>query len=96
MALGDLIDRKILSVSVNGEAIMFVWLTDQIRAFSAHCPHAAGNLAKGTYHRERIDCPEHEYRFDVRTGMAIWPEDELCSLRFFEVILEGERLKVKL
>lgn len=96
LAISDLIDNKISSVLVNGQTILITKLDEQIRAFSAQCPHASGNLAKGSYYRGRIDCPEHEYRFDVRTGRAIWPEDELCRLRFFEVLVDDRRVKVKL
>ncbi len=96
LAVDDLTDSKMSSFEINGEAIIVTKLDEQIRAFSAQCPHASGNLAKGSYYRGRIDCPEHDYRFDVRTGKALWPEDELCRLRFFEVIERAGRVKIKL
>ena len=96
LAVGDLIDNKMTTIVINGETIIVTKLDEKIRAFSAQCPHASGNLAKGSYYRGRIDCPEHEYRFDVRTGMAIWPEDEFCRLRFYEVIEQGGRVKIRL
>jgi len=95
LAISDLTVSDISSVSINGKPIIIVKLDDRVRAFSAQCPHASGNLAKGSYYRGRIDCPEHEYRFDVRTGKVIWPEDEFCRLRFFDVLIENERVKIR-
>lgn len=95
----DFSDLKLgfpVTAVIDGESVIIVKLEDQIRAFSARCPHASGNLAKGKYYRGRIDCPEHEYRFDVRTGNVIWPEDELCRLRFFDVKIKGNRVKIRL
>lgn len=95
LAVSDLIESELSTVVINGETIIITKIDDQFRAFSARCPHASGNLAKGSYYRGRIDCPEHKNRFDVRTGKAIWPEDEFCHLRFFEVLVQEDRLKIK-
>lgn len=96
IAESDLKEGTLVTVLIKCEPIILVKFEDHIRAFSARCPHASGDLAKGEYYRGRIDCPEHEYRFDVRTGNVIWPEDELCRLRFFNVTTDGNRVKIRL
>ena len=64
-------------------------------AFSARCPHASGDLASGELHRGKINCPDHDYRFDIRTGRPTWPEDEVCRLRQFDVRQENDQVLVR-
>lgn len=90
----DVALNQTLSVVVNGETIIVTRLDDGLFAFSAVCPHAAGDLSKGFLYRGRIDCPDHGYRFDVRSGRALWPPDEVCRLKRYEVSEVGGRIKI--
>lgn len=90
----DVKEGELLSVTISGEPILITKVNGQLSAFSAACPHAAGNLAKGSYYKGRIDCPDHGYRFDVLTGQPLWPEDEVCRLRFFSVKEEDGLVKI--
>ncbi len=89
-------------LQIKGEPLIVTRIDGEIFAFSAICPHAAANLNDGTLHRGRITCPLHEWKFDIRTGRTLWPEDETCRLRRFEVrvgALRGEEsaeIKIKL
>jgi len=89
-------EGELLSMTISGESILVTRVNGQLRAFSAACPHAAGNLAKGSYYKGRIDCPDHGYRFDVLTGHPLWPEDEVCRLRFFGIKEEDGVVKIQL
>jgi len=82
-------------VDVEGERVIITRLDDGFHAFSATCPHAAGDLRKGEIYRGRIDCPEHGYRFDVRSGRTLWPPDELCRLKHFEIAEKAGQLLVR-
>lgn len=77
-------------LKINGEMLIVTRIGDDIFAFSADCPHAAADLADGTLHRGRITCPLHGWKFDIRTGRTLWPEDEACQLRRVEVKISAE------
>jgi nitrite reductase/ring-hydroxylating ferredoxin subunit len=81
----ELSPGQLLSIKVAGDTVVVTRLDDQFFAFSATCPHAAGDLRQGTFYRGRIDCPDHGYRFDVRSGRVIWPPDEVCRLKRYQV-----------
>ncbi len=61
-------------------------LDGQVYAFSSECPHASGDMSVSTISRKgRIDCPDHGYVFDIRSGRITWPEDENYCLRKYPV-----------
>ena len=85
------------------EGILTEWILDdsvilltryqgEIVAFSAVCPHASADLREGRYVNGRISCNLHGWKFDVRTGRTIWPEDEMCRLKRFAVAALNGRL----
>jgi nitrite reductase/ring-hydroxylating ferredoxin subunit len=83
-------DNTPYPLKINGEAVIVTRIGDQIYAFSATCPHAAAELSGETLHRGRISCPLHGWKFDIRTGRTLWPEDETCRLQHFEVRTSAE------
>jgi 3-phenylpropionate/trans-cinnamate dioxygenase ferredoxin component len=87
---------RITAVQVDGRPLILTRVDGVIHAVSARCPHAAADLTKGSLYRGRIECPDHGYRFDVRTGRTLWPEDEVCRLKRYAVKEEGGVVKVKL
>lgn len=95
-AANELVPESMRQVKIGGHAILISSLDGQFHAFSASCPHAAGNLSEGTLFRGRLDCPDHGYRFDVRTGRPIWPEDEVCRLKKYPVKVERGMIMVQL
>lgn len=94
-AAADLGHEQMRAVRVDGEPVIVTRLDDAFIAFAATCPHAAGDLTKGEIYRGRIDCPEHGYRFDVRSGRTLWPPDEVCRLRRFDVLERDGLLLVR-
>lgn len=72
-------------LEIGDHAIIVTRIENDIYAFSATCPHASADLNDGTLHRGRITCPLHGWKFDIRTGRTLWPEDEACRLRRFAV-----------
>lgn len=87
---------RVTAVQVGGRPLILTRVEGVIQAVSALCPHAAGDLTKGSLYRGRIECPDHNYRFDVRTGRTLWPEDEVCRLKRYVVKEEEGVVKVKL
>ncbi|MEW5986856.1 MAG: Rieske (2Fe-2S) protein [Chloroflexota bacterium] len=87
---------QLMVCKANGQTIVLTRLDGQLYAFSHVCPHAAGDLSQGDFYRGRVDCPEHGYRFDVRSGRILWPADESYRLQRFPVKEEAGIVKVKL
>ncbi|MCI0395465.1 MAG: Rieske (2Fe-2S) protein [Chloroflexi bacterium] len=86
---------QITAVEIAGRPLILTRWQGRVYAFSARCPHAAGDLSQGTLYRGRIDCPGHGYRFDVATGRVLWPADEICRLKQYSVKEEDGVIKVK-
>ena len=84
------------SVKVAGEDILITRWRGTLYAFNRRCPHAAADLREGSIHRGRITCPDHGYKFDIGTGRAVWPEDEVCRLKRYLVKEEAGIVKVKI
>lgn len=84
--------NSIHKVKIGNEPILLTRLEDDtIIAFTPFCPHAAADLTKGDLHRGRIICPDHDWKFDLRTGRTIYPPDEPCQLKRFPVQeIDGE------
>ena len=94
-AAADLGQEQMRKVDAGGVAVIVTRLEDGLYAFAAACPHAAADLARATIYRGRIDCPDHGYRFDVRSGRVLWPPDEVCRLRLFEAIEVDGQIRVR-
>lgn len=82
-------EGEMTQAKVAEHAIVLTRLRADIIAFSRVCPHAAADLAAGHLRKGRISCPEHGWKFDLRSGRTLWPEDEACRLKTFKVRVEG-------
>lgn len=58
------------------------------------CPHRGGPIGEGLLEGTIVACPWHGWRFDVRTGVS--PVIPTAKLDTFEVLVEGNEVKVKL
>jgi nitrite reductase (NADH) small subunit/3-phenylpropionate/trans-cinnamate dioxygenase ferredoxin subunit len=81
---------------VQDNSIILTRWQEQLVAFSNVCPHAGADLVEGHLHRGRVTCPDHDYKFDIRNGRALWPEDEVCRLKRYDVVEENGLVKIKL
>src|SRR5579859_1025585 len=58
-----------------------------VRATQAHCPHKGGPLADGIVGGDKVVCPLHSFKFDLKTGNAL---DNTCaSLKTYPVSLNA-------
>ena len=87
---------QLTKVEINGQPVLLIRWQGELVAVSALCPHAAADLSQGEFYRGKIECPDHGYVFDVRNGRTLWPEDEMCRLKRFEVKEVDGQVKVKL
>jgi nitrite reductase/ring-hydroxylating ferredoxin subunit len=89
-------ENDMTAIIAGGRRIILTRYDGQLYAFDQTCPHAAADLSKGTIHRRRICCHEHDYCFDIQSGRIIWPEDEVYRLRTYEVMEEEGIVKIRL
>ncbi len=59
-------DKKQNCFELNGKK--YIYLSDYQRVIAGSCPHAGASLCDGEIIQQRIICPLHGYKFDVRTG----------------------------
>lgn len=90
----DVAEGRLTRIEVGGRPILLTRLNGRAVAFGAACPHAAGDLGAGQFHRNQIECPVHGYRFDVSSGRAVWPPDEMCRLSYYLVEEEAGIIRV--
>jgi len=83
-------------VELETHPIALVRIDGQVRAFYALCPHQLGDLSRGIFYRCEIECPGHQWRFDVRSGQCVYPDSESLTLRFYDVKEEDGMIKIKL
>ncbi len=83
--LSDLQRGKMKRVDLNGVSILLAVLDSangpaanlagvEVVAFTSICPHALGDLSYGSLSNGEVDCPDHGYRFNARTGACIFPK----------------------
>ena len=88
--------NQITLVHLDEQSIILTRWQGELLAFSSQCPHASADLAEGDLHRGCITCPDHGYKFDIRSGRVLWPEDEVCRLKRYAVLEENGTIKVRL
>ncbi|MGQ9904144.1 MAG: Rieske (2Fe-2S) protein [Anaerolineae bacterium] len=78
--LCDLQRGRMKPVEIAGQSILLAVLEKadsiagvEVVAFTAVCPHALGDLSYGSLYNGEVDCPDHGYRFNVRTGACVFP-----------------------
>lgn len=76
-------DREIAVFNVEGKFL----------AIDNLCPHRGGPLADGVVEGNNVVCPWHGWRFDLTTGVS--PVVKTASVEKFEVVIEGDDVKVK-
>jgi nitrite reductase/ring-hydroxylating ferredoxin subunit len=93
--MADLREGEMLPVTANGIEVVLAKVRGNVFAFQATCSHQDAWLDGGWVHPEtmEIECPLHEGRFDVRTGVPTQlPPTE--PLKMFAVRVEGDDIFV--
>lgn len=64
----ELKEGEVRLVEADGTKVaLCVWRGDCF-ALSNYCPHFSGNLSEGKLEGDEIVCPEHFWRFKIKTG----------------------------
>ena len=67
-SISDLQEGRGKTVEVAGRAIALFLLGGQVFAIDSRCTHAGAPLGSGWLDREKVVCPLHRWKFDIRTG----------------------------
>ena len=72
---------------VDGEKIaVFHTRGGEVYAVQAECPHRGGPLADGLLGGATLICPLHAWKFDLKTGEALFGD---CGLKTFPVCVDA-------
>ncbi len=91
--LGALSDNTPHAVELDGVRILLLRDGQEVRAFSATCPHAGAPLEQGAVCDGRLVCPWHKAMFDIRDGALLEPP-ALQKLRRYPVRVDGDAVLV--
>lgn len=75
-------------VSIGGIELAVFRLGDEVAVLDNSCPHAGGNLSGGEVVDGGVECPWHNWRFDVRTGACAHAPGVLVN-RYPAVVRDG-------
>ena len=80
--IGALNDIPVLGSRVvrtaSGDIAVFRTHDDEVFALDDRCPHKGGPLSQGIVHNKRVTCPLHNFVIELRSGVAVAP-DEGCT-----------------
>ena len=76
----------------DGRELALYNIEDKFYAIENFCPHKGAPLAEGNLCGHTIQCDWHGWQFDVRTGQCLTTTSG--DIEIFEVLIEGELLKV--
>jgi nitrite reductase [NAD(P)H] small subunit len=80
--IGALDDIPVLGSRVvrtaSGDIAVFRTADDEVFALDDRCPHKGGPLSQGIVHNKRVTCPLHNFVIELRSGVAVAP-DEGCT-----------------
>ncbi len=58
-----------------GDIAVFRTSDDEVYALDNKCPHKGGPLSDGIVHGCRITCPLHNWVLELKTGLAVAPDE---------------------
>jgi nitrite reductase (NADH) small subunit len=87
--VGDIPTGEARVFQVDGEKIaVFRTRGGEVYAVQAECPHRKGPLADGLLGGSTLICPLHGWKFDLKTGQALFGD---CGLKTFSVTVNASQ-----
>jgi nitrite reductase (NADH) small subunit len=83
---------QVAEAEVDGVAVCLANVNGEFSALNNICPHRQGPLGQGWIEGEAVVCPWHSWVFNVKTGVAEYPERTRTEV--FPVRVEGEDVLV--
>lgn len=63
-------DEGVYTCMISGKKFCLVVQQDQISVTANRCPHAGADLSQGWCEDNKLVCPYHRHRFDIKTGQG--------------------------
>ncbi len=83
---------QVAEAEVDGVAVCLANVNGELSALNNICPHRQGPLGQGWIEGEAVVCPWHSWVFNVKTGVAEYPERARTVV--FPLRVEGEDVLV--
>ncbi len=81
---------KVMEAEVEGVGVCLANVNGELSALDNICPHRQGPLGQGWIEGDAVVCPWHSWAFHVKTGQAVYPENERVAV--FPLRIEGENV----
>ena len=79
---------------VDGKRIALCNVNGDFYAIDDVCTHDGGPLDQGVLEGDRVECPRHGAKFDVKTGRAV-VLPAVRPVKTYPVAVEGDEVKVR-
>ncbi|MCZ6691458.1 MAG: nitrite reductase (NAD(P)H) small subunit [Planctomycetota bacterium] len=90
--VGDIESGKGKLVKVDAREIALFFIDGEYLAIKNFCPHEADALWRGRVEEGAVICPNHGWRFELKTGKCTSLGDR--DVRTYPVKVEGDRILV--
>ena len=98
----DIGPGKVRAYAIGGKEIVLANIDGKFYAMDRYCPHAGGDLSKGSLDGKVITCPRHGSKYDME-GRATVAPPKVAFLKlkapvaqYYDVKVEGKDVLVKL
>ncbi|MDE3184876.1 MAG: Rieske 2Fe-2S domain-containing protein [Bacteroidota bacterium] len=89
-------DNNIATIHIEEKTICLARTGDSLKACSAKCPHAGGDLSEAFLDKkENIVCPVHGYRFSINSGRDTNGEGYFLKIYKIKETEEGIFIKLE-
>ena len=79
---------------VDGKRLALCNVNGEFYAIDDVCTHDGGSLDQGVLEGDRVECPRHGAKFDVKTGRAV-VLPAVRPVKTYPVAVEGDEVKVR-
>jgi naphthalene 1,2-dioxygenase system ferredoxin subunit len=94
-ALDDFAASDAIEVAAGERRIALFLVSGEVFATAARCTHGDATLCDGFLEGHEIECPLHQGRFDVRSGLATCVPAEV-PLASYPARLSGDQIELAL
>ena len=88
-SLDDFAASDAIAVEAGGKQVAIYLVDGCVFATSNRCTHGDASLCDGFLEGHEIECPHHQGRFDVRTGLATAAPAEVALATWPARIVDG-------
>ena len=79
---------------VDGKRVALCNVNGEFYAIDDVCTHDGGPLDQGVLEGDRVECPRHGAKFDVKTGRAV-VLPAVRPVKTYPVAVDGDEVKVR-